>query len=221
MGTITGASANATIGRPRSVPLVRRTAAIGALPPFTGAAAKDPLLPRADPRRGHHFRSHPLPAGSAPESKDGRGWCHAGCQKIIAARAAAGDRNTYPGRRCPEDHSAAPRGAIDPPSRAAPRRSISTIPRAPVNIPTVLRRAKRSTHIHPAPRRYSKCHPGRRSTSLDRMHTAEDRGNLIGWCACSALRGIALISPRFGKARRALPRRNTQRCDTNDAAEMT
>ena len=142
---------------------------------------------------------------SAPELKDGRGWCHAGCQKIIAARAAAGDRNTYPGRRCPEDHSAAPRGAIDPPSRAAPRRSISTIPRAPVNIPTVLRRAKRSTHIHPAPRRYSKCHPGRRSTSLDRMHTAEDRGNLIGWCACSALRGIALISPRFGKARRGLP----------------
>jgi hypothetical protein len=37
------------------------------------------------------------------------------------------------------------------------------------------------------------------------MHTAEDRGNLIGWCACSALRGIALISPRFGKARRGLP----------------
>jgi hypothetical protein len=40
--------------------------------------------------------------------------------KIIAARAPAGDRNTYPGGRCPEDHSAAPRGAIDPRSRAAP-----------------------------------------------------------------------------------------------------
>jgi len=31
----------------------QQTAAYGALPPFTGAAAKDPLLPRADPRRGH------------------------------------------------------------------------------------------------------------------------------------------------------------------------
>jgi hypothetical protein len=46
------------------------------------------------------------------------------------------------------------------------------------------------------------------------MHTAEDRGNLIGWCACSALRGIALIETRS-------TRRNTQQCDTNDAAEMT
>jgi hypothetical protein len=68
---------------------------------------------------------------SAPESKDGRGWCHAGCQKIIAARAAAGDRNTYPGRRCPEDHSAS-------------RAERSTHHPAP-------RHAKRSTH-HPARR---------------------------------------------------------------------
>jgi hypothetical protein len=30
-----------------------RTAGIGVLRPFTGTAAKDPLLPRADPRRGH------------------------------------------------------------------------------------------------------------------------------------------------------------------------
>jgi hypothetical protein len=116
-----------------------------------------------------------------------------------------GDRNTYPGRRCPENPFRRAARSDRPTIPRAPRRSISTIPRAPVNIPTVLRRAKRSTHIHPAPRRYSKCHPGRRSTSPDRMHTAEDRGNLIGWCACSALRGIALISPRFGKARRGLP----------------
>ena len=43
--------------------VVLRTAAIGALPPFTGTAAKDPLLPRADPRRGHQFRFNPLRAG--------------------------------------------------------------------------------------------------------------------------------------------------------------
>lgn len=41
--------------------------------------------PRADPRHENQFRSHPLPAGSPPESEDRRGWCHAGCQKIIAA----------------------------------------------------------------------------------------------------------------------------------------
>ena len=53
---------------------------------------------RADPRYEHQFRSHPLPAGSAPESEDRRGWCHAGCQKIIAALPRRYIGAHHPGR---------------------------------------------------------------------------------------------------------------------------
>jgi hypothetical protein len=124
------------------------------------------LPPRADPRHEHHFRSHPLPARSGPELKDGRGWCHAGCQKIIAARAAAGDRNTFP--------VGAARNTLRP--RRAERSTHH--PARAGQYTHVLRRAKRSTHIHPAPRRYSKCRPGRRSTSPADCTRLRDRGNL-------------------------------------------
>jgi hypothetical protein len=55
-----------------------RMAVIGALRPFTGPRRRTPCYPEPTPGAGINLDLIDYGLVSAPELKDGRGWCHAG-----------------------------------------------------------------------------------------------------------------------------------------------